>query len=624
MSGSDQGCGTFAFGSFRLDPVGRTLQQDGTRLHLSARLFDTLLYLVENHDRLVTREELHQAVWSTHTVADDSLGRAISSLRLALRNAGGDGLIITAPGRGYRFGTRVRQEFEDNPQASPDPPLPMVPPRRMARWPILACAALAVSGLAAFSLTPRPDPAGTTFAPPPRSIAVLPFVNRGADAADTIYADGIAQELINALGRIDDMKVAASTSSFLFRDRRTTIGDIARQLNVGAVLEGSVQRANAHVHVTVELIDAQSGFQLWSRVFDENPENAQAMQSEIAAAAVTHLKGVILGDEITQLTLGGTANPAAFDAYLKGVAELRALDANANRRAVAAFNQAVAIDPQFALAFARRARALAFIGTFGDSPDVDYSHRVMAAALADARHAVSLAPDLGSAHADLAFALQTGLVDLREAEAEYRRAVALAPGDAATLLDYARFQLQMGQTAEAIAVAQRAVALDPLAARTHARYAIILEYARRYADARQTLHRAMVLDQGRKDYERITLGMLETLEGHAAAAQRVCAGDVDYRDMMCLAIADHMLGRQADAAAELAKAQAVLGGNGAFLYARVLAHWGQTDAALGWLRTAYDHRDPGLIELKIDPAFDHLRDTAQYGALIRRMSFPAL
>lgn len=618
----------FCFGSFRLDPVSRTLLQNGVRVHLAARLFDTLLYLVQHHDRLVERDELCRAIWSTHAVAEGNLGRAISSLRLALKSAGEDGLIVTAPGRGYRFGVPVRWVPAGDPFAAGAAPA-AGSTRRMQRgraWAWAACGVAAfgvVLGLAAWRQQPgMGGAAGADFSPPPHSIAVLPFVNRGAATADALYGDGIAQELINALGRIGDLKVAASTSSFLFRNKNTTIGDIARQLNVGAVLEGSVQRAGSRIHTTVELIDARNGFQIWSHVYDQGQDDVLAMQGQIAAAAVVSLKGVILRDETAQLNLGGTSKPAAFDAYLRGVAELRGLDPVANRRAIADFNQAIALDPGYALAFAHRARALAFIGTFGNSPDVDYSHRVMAAALEDARHAVSLAPDLGAAHADLAFVLQTSMADLTGAEAEYRRAIALAPGDAATLLNYGRFLLEMGQVQAGIDAAEQAAALDPLAASTHGNLAIILEYARRYDDARVALQRAAVLMPSNTRFGRVTLGMLETMQGHGEAALRVCGGEVDYRDMMCLAIAYHMVGRQADAARELAKARAVLGDNGAFLYARIYAQWGQPDAALQWLRTAYQLRDPGLIQLKIDPALDGIRGRPEYQELVRQVGFP--
>ncbi len=613
--------------------------QNGVRLHLPARLFDTLLYLVQHHDRLVEREELARAVWSTHAVSEGNLGRAISSLRQALKNAGEDSLIVTAPGRGYRFGVPVRMVTRHVPLPTPDP-LPMPDPPGQAETPrglgarrrtLIALGSLAlagvVAGLGTFAVLPRPPYPGsvmaTGFMPPAHSIAVLPFVNHGGNAADTLYSDGLAQELINSLGRIAGLKVAASTSSFLFRNKNATIGDIARQLNVGTVLEGSVQRAGSRIHVTVELIDAQNGFQIWSRAFDQGQDDTLAMQGAIAAAAVTSLKGVILGDEAAQLTLGGTANPAAFDAYLKGVAELHALDPDSNRRAVGDFNRAVELDPNYALAFAHRARALAFIGTFGNSPDVDYSHRVMAAALEDARHAVELAPELGAAHADLAYVLQTSLADLPGAQAEYRRAIALAPGDAATLLNYGRFQLEMGHVQDGIAAAEKAASLDPLAASTHGNLAIILEYARRYDDARLAMHRAEVLQPSNTRFQRITLGMLETMQGNADAAQHVCAGNVDYRDMMCLAIAYHMLGRQADAVGELARARAILGDNGAFLYARIFAQWGDAGQALQWLDTAYRLRDPGLVELKIDPALDPIRATPQYQELVHKMRFPS-
>jgi TolB-like protein/DNA-binding winged helix-turn-helix (wHTH) protein/Tfp pilus assembly protein PilF len=627
-----RGYGVFCFGAFRLDPVSRTLEHDGVRLHLAARLFDTLVYLVQHHDRLVEREELSRAIWSSHAVSEGNLGRAISSLRLALKNVGEDGLIVTAPGRGYRFGKPVYTEVIDRQLVSPPRPVAPAPQAEApgdwykGRRAIIVAASLAAMAAGAFALllrAPSPGRADATgFSPPPASIAVLPFVRHGESPGDSLYSEGIAQEVINALGRIGNLKVAASTSSFLFRDKNVPIRDIARQLNVGTVLEGSVQRAGSHIHVTVELIDARNGFQIWSHVYDQSQDDVLAMQGEIAAAAVTALKGVILGNEAARLTLGGTAKPAAFDAYLKGTAELKAMDASANRRATAFFNQATELDPNYALAFAARAQALAFIAAFGDSPDVDYSHRIMQAAMEDARRAVTLAPELGTAHASLAFVLQTSLTDLQGADAEYRSAIALAPGDAATLLNYGRFQVEIGHAPDGLALAEKAAALDPLSPKTYGRLTAILIYAGRYGDARIALRRVKVLQPDNTQFDRITLGLIDTLQGDFVAAQKICAGNVDYRDMMCLAIAYNKLGRQPEAEMEWAKAKSVLGDNGAYLYARIFAQWGQPAAALQWLQTAYRLRDPGLIELKADPALNPIRATPQYKALVRALGFP--
>jgi TolB-like protein/DNA-binding winged helix-turn-helix (wHTH) protein len=633
LDGLNHGYEVFCFSGFRLDPVSRTLLQNGVRVPLSARLFDTLLYLVKHHDRLVERGELCREIWSTHAVSEGNLGRAISSLRLALKSAGEDYLIITAPGRGYRFGKPVRVERVNQSEAALAGPGGANPPatapglNRAGLRATIFGVLVAVIAVGAISVLLRPSRPGsadaTAFMPPPRSIAVLPFVGHGADAVTTLYSDGIAQELINALGRVEGLEVAASTSSFQFRNKNAMIGDIARRLNVGSVLEGSVQRAGSRIHVAVELIDAHSGFQIWSHVYDQRQDDVLAMQGRIAAAAVTALKGVILGNGAEQLTLGGTANPAAFDAYLRGEAEAKALDAAANRRAIAYFNQAVALDPKYALAFVGRARALTLISTFGDSPDVGYSHRVMQAARKDAQAAVLLAPELGAAHAALAFALQASLADLVGADAEYRRAIALTPSDAATLLDYGRFQLEMGQVQDGITAAERAAALDPLSGRTYRRLAIILTYARRYGDAKTALDRARVLQPNDALFNRVTLGLLDVMQGDFVAAERVCAGNVDFRDMMCLAMADHMLGRQADAEAEFAKARAALGDNGAYIYARIFAQWGQPLAVLHWLQTAYQLRDPGLIELKIDPIMDLISGTRDYRDLVDKLGFPA-
>jgi serine/threonine-protein kinase len=637
--------GVYEFGPFRLDPISRTLSHAGTRVWLAPRLFDTLLHLVESRGRLVSRDELMQAVWPARTVDQTSLGMAVSSLRTALKQHGAaDNLIITAPGRGYRFGARVTF----TPHILPDPdPMPAALPAAAARPPppavagwrgrrvALPLAALAL-GLAAFGLVrwqaaalrapiaPRVPAASMppAFTPPPHSIAVLPFTNMSGTPNDDYFAEGLSEELINALGRSGALRVAAGVSSFSFRNRPATVTEIARQLNVGLLLEGSVRRTGTRVRVIAQLIDAITGFQVWSQSYDRAPGDMLALQGDIAAACIASLKLILLPNEVARLTLGGTTDPRAFDAYLSGLPHATDSDDDGERQAIAAFSRAIALDPHYALAYAERARALAYLGANGVFTDVAASHALMAASQRDADQAVALAPELGEAHAALGFVLKCRLSDLARAGAEYRRATELAPGDATILLRYALFELVLGHFNQAVEAAEHAASLDPLAPKTYRTLARILAYARRFDDAHAALRHARGLLPADPGADRTDLAFVQMMQGDVEGARQSCGAEHDPHFLTCVAWVDHALGRQADAEAAFAGLRAAIGDNGAYLYANMMADWGRTAEALTWLQTAYRLRDPGLIDMRIDPLIGRLRDTPQFKQIEASLGFP--
>jgi serine/threonine-protein kinase len=659
MDGPARSVGAYAFDRFQLDPVGRTLTCEGAPVRLAARLFDTLLYLVEHHGRLVERDELLRAVWPARTVDATSLGMAISSLRAALKPHGAaENLIVTAPGRGYRFGARVTiVPMQDRPASAADmallpaaerppfvggaaeqpsfvgsaaerPPLvggaaerPPSPPRQRWLWigGIAACVALAA---VLNGRMPRAPFGGGQVVPPPHSIAVLPFDNMSGDARETYFADGLSEELIDALGRVGALRVAARVSSFSFRGKSTTVADIGRQLHVGTLLEGSLRRDGGRVRVTVQLIDAVSGFQMWSRSYDRDQGDVLMLEGQIAGAVIASLKVVLLGDAASRLTPGGTINGRALDAYLAGLANVSEADLAADQNAIDSFTVAIRLDPNFALAFAGRARALCYLATNGTSSDPGAARRKLDAALQDAERSVALAPDLGEAHAALGFVLKSRLENLARAGAEYARAVELSPGDASISMRYALFQVALGHKQEAVDAAEHAAALDPLTPGTYRLLARVLTFAGRYEDARAALRRAQNLQPPDPAQDRQYLAFVDMWQGDTAQALHTCGGERDPRDDICLAWAYHRLGRLADAQAALRRVQAAVGDNAAFIYALLYSQWGEQDEALHWLQTAYRNADPGLVELKVVPFPEALRQTSIYQDIEHRLGFP--
>ena len=463
--------------------------------------------------------------------------------------------------------------------------------------------------------------ASAAFTPPPHSIAVLPFVNMSGDKEQEYFSDGLTEELLNSLAEINELQVAARTSAFSFKGTNTDIGTIARKLNVGAVLEGSVRRSGNTVRVTTQLINAVTGFHLWSHSYDRDLTDVLKLETEIAHAVASALKVSLLGDVATKIELGGTRNPAAFDAYLRGSKILNSwADANGAQTAIAAFTEAVSLDPTYALAFA--GRSLAYGGYATEFATGHAIRESFDKALADARRALALAPELAEGYRALAYYYTLGSLDFTQASAAYDRALALAPGDARLLRDYGRFAVIMGRTDAGLAAAQHAVALDPLNARSHQRLGQALFYARRYDDSVAALNDALALnpDEPGLYAER---GLAFYLLGDFQGARATCESKSDHwASEWCLAVAYEKLGRHADAEAAVAKLTARIGDAAAYQYATIYAQWGNRARALEWLEAALRLRDTGFALLKTDPLMDPLREEPRFQAVMQELRFP--
>jgi TolB-like protein len=480
----------------------------------------------------------------------------------------------------------------------------------------VASAALRSTGAA--SSTPATEAA---FAPPPHSIAVLPFVNMSGDASQEYFSDGLTEELLNSLSRINELQVAARTSAFSFKGKDTDIGTIARKLNVGAVLEGSVRRSAHTVRITAQLINAVTGFHLWSRTYDRNLGDILALQTEIANAVASALKVTLLGDEAAKIEVGGTHNAAAFDAHLRALqAYWKVRNAKESQGVLAGFTEAIRLDPDYAVSYADRSMALV---AFATQWAVTASAVPIALdkALADARKAVALAPDLGEGHLALAVVYAPLLREFMHTLEEYERALALAPGNVRVLRDYGAFAVDMGRTDSGLKSIRRAVELDPLNANSYTYLGAALLALRRYEEAIAAYKEALAVGG---DPGPAAIGEAYYLLGDLQSARTSCEDNaretVDVQ--ICLALTYDKLGRHADAEAELAKIKATAGDTGAYGYAAIYSQWGHTAKALEWLETALRLRDPSLESLKTEPLLDPLRKEPRFQAIERELKFP--
>jgi TolB-like protein/Flp pilus assembly protein TadD len=460
-----------------------------------------------------------------------------------------------------------------------------------------------------------------TFSPPPHSIAVLPFVNLSGDKEQEYFSEGLTEEVLNSLARLDELHVAARTSSFSFQGEHPDIAAVAHKLNVAAVLEGSVRREGHTVRITTQLVNGVTGFHMWSETYDRDLKDMLKLQTEIANAVASALKVTLLGDVAARIEVGGTRNPTAFDAYLRAskAAQLM-LDGRDVPGVAAAYSEAIRLDPNFALAFAGRSLTFTVLAAEWSVGTAIRENFVKAEA--DARRAIALAPELAEAHAALAYVSMYGTLDFRLAQKEYERAVALAPGNALVLRVFSEFTVKMGHFDDAIASAHRAVVLDPLNADSYTELGYVFLVARRYVQAVTAYEDGISVNPERKDaygFRGLAFYGLGDLD-HARAS---CETYRDYWvSRKCLAMVYSKLGRQADGVAEIDNLKAAYGDTGAYEYATIYAQWGDRAMALKWLDTAVSRRDSGLSNLKTDRLMDPLRNEPRFQAVLRELRFP--
>jgi TolB-like protein/Tfp pilus assembly protein PilF len=478
---------------------------------------------------------------------------------------------------------------------------------------------------AAEAPTTTPAPA---FNPPTHSIAVLPFTNMSGDKEQEYFSDGLSEELLNSLARINELQVAARTSSFYFKGEHADLATIAHKLNVASVLEGSVRRSGHTIRVTAQLNNALTGYQLWSQTYDRDLGDMLKLQTDIAAAVASALKITLLGDVAAKTEIGGTRNPLAFDAYLRasnayrrfGPVNLAAggLNEEGLQSAIAAYTEAIHADPDYALAYAGRSVAFAdFARALVKGTEVgDYLNK----AQLDAHKAITLTPDLADGHLALAnfFA---GSLELTDALHEYERALALAPGDARVLREYGAFAVIIGRSEAGLAAAHRLLVLDPLNSTNHFGLGVSLMFARRYGEAKKAFTDAKALGQDDVSVN-MWLGITYYLSGDFERARATCVRAGEVNGPWCLAMIYDKLGRHTEAETMLGKVRIIAGDRLAEGYADIYAQWGDTARALDWLETAMRNRDPYLAYTKVNFFFDPLRNEPRFQAIERALKFP--
>lgn len=448
------------------------------------------------------------------------------------------------------------------------------------------------------------------------SIAVLPFKDLGADKEQAYFAEGLTEEVRASLRRIAGLKVLAATSSEAASEEKADAKTIARKLDVAWLLEGSAQLAADKVRIAVNLTDGDTGFSQWSTKVDRKLTDIFALQSEIAALVARAMSITIVPAEAPK---GGTKNVEAYEHFLRGRALFNlGKDEPTDRAALAQYDAAIGIDPQFARAHAARSRVIAAIA-------VEYAPASQLKLLYDdairaAQRAIDIAPDLAEAQLAMGFALFTGRLDVARARPFYDRAHALAHGNADILLLFALYCSRAGRAEHGQMAIAEALALDPLNARTHRASGSIEYAARNYRAALAPLARALELNPNLSNahslvgYSKMMLGDLP------GAAKAFEAEPHDIFRLSGLAIAKRRMGNEAAARRYFDQLVSEAGDAALYQQAQVLAQWGRKDEAIAALEKAHTVGDSGLIYFATDPLLDPLRKEPGFARLGREMA----
>ena len=453
---------------------------------------------------------------------------------------------------------------------------------------------------------------------PDKSIAVLPLINESGDPKDEYFSDGLSEELIAALAQISGLKVIGRSSSFRFKDRKEEPRAIGEKLGVATLLDGTVRKQGDRVRIVAELVNAADGIQLWTQTFDRQLKDIFAVQEEIARAVAESLKITLLGADSRSAQGSAPDNAEAHNAYLQGHFHLLRRNVEDFRKAIAYYDQAIQLDPHYALAYAERAEALAFMGDLTGERPTAYPK-----ARSDAEKAVAIAPALAEARAALGWI--RCLVDWKFAEglAELKRAKELSPANPTANDLLARIIVYLGRFEEAERQARQAVELDPLSTVTQGNLARVLYYAGKLDEADAVARKGAELQPtGAGSHRWQVLIAAQRGDWEAALREAQLEPDEGFRRFE-LAVAQYVVGDRQAADAALADLIAKAREGFAYQIAEVYAVRGEKDKAFEWLQVSFDDRDAGMLGLLVDPLLRSLRDDPRYKNLLVKLGLPA-
>ncbi|HET9406388.1 MAG TPA: tetratricopeptide repeat protein [Candidatus Sulfotelmatobacter sp.] len=606
----------------RLDLSRYELSRDGRPLKLERQPMELLIFLVQRKGQLITRSDIVEKLWGKDIFVDvdPSINAAVRKIRYALKDDPANPRFLeTVIGKGYRYiGDIEIISAPVGPQESAAQEGPALVPKPRRVWAAVISILAAVLLFALFFSNPgwrRAQVRGRRATPEPiHSLAVLPLENLSHDGAQDYLADGITQELITALSKLGALRVISRTSVMRFKDTRLPLPEIARELNVDAVVEGSILQSRHRVRITAQLIQAPQEKQLWAETYDRDMRDVLALQTDVAAAIAKQIKAEITSVESAELARAQQVDPEAYQLYLQGLYYVDKGGEESSTLSLGYFQKAVAKDPSYARGWAGLARAYNHIEDYASAKEA-------------AKRAIALDENMGEGHATLAFAAWNHDLDWTIAEEEFKRAIQLDPTSATPHHGYATYLAALRRHEEAEIEMRRAVELDPLAPLANTNLGSIYWSSHDFDRAVQQLKKALEIDPNFPDAH-LYLGMV--YESMASYDQALAEFE------KCRTIAN-----SPEAEAEIARVHAARGSReealhslsrltirhkhgecSAYDVALVYAGLGDKDQAFQWLQNSRAEHPSDLLELNDDLRFDSLRSDPRFRDLLRSVNYP--
>jgi TolB-like protein/DNA-binding winged helix-turn-helix (wHTH) protein/Flp pilus assembly protein TadD len=606
----------YEFGPFRIDTQERVLYRGEEMIPLTPKAVDTLLVLIASRERVIDKDELLKSVWPDTYVEEGALAKNVSALRKAL--AGGtDEYIATVHKRGYRFVAAVRDlaPVKDVPTSVPGPN-----PRKWFKrlvW-VIPAVLLILLAVPAYRWFVGLFPAGTRRI---MSLAVLPLDNPSKDAAQEYFTEGMHEELINTLEKIEALRVISRTSAMIYKGAHKPLPQIARELNVDAIVEGSVLLPEKRVRITVALFEGKTEKQLWAQSYERDLRDVLALQAEVASAIAREIQVKLTRQEKQRLAQTRQVDPESYLAYSYGRYYWNKRTPEGFQKAIEYFQRAIAKDLTYAPAHAGLADALALLGSIGSGALAP--KQVMPKAKEAALEAVRLDDNLAESHTSLAYVKLSYDWDLEAAAREFRRAIELNPSYATAHHWYAHYFLARGQTQQAVAEVERAQTLDPLSFIINVGVGWCYYHARQYDKAIEQYRKTLDLNPDfpltyctlgmayvqKKSYEEALaeFNKAKALPGSPAFAVANIAGTYA------------LSGRRTEARRLLAELRKAASQQyvPAIYVAAVYAALDENDQAMTWVQKAYDERSDYIVYLRTEPSFDSLRSDPRFQHLLQ-------
>jgi TolB-like protein/DNA-binding winged helix-turn-helix (wHTH) protein/Tfp pilus assembly protein PilF len=617
------------FGPFEFDTQVGLLRKHGIRIKLHRQPAQVLSRLVSQPGEIVTREQFRTLLWRDDTFVDfdHGLNNAINRLRDVLGDAATDPRYIeTVPKSGYRFVAATKELLPQVPQAdsltdlaktasAAESPVASGETHRsgqIAGWWRVAAVILMGLTLGMSGGIPRSPQR------PIRSLVVLPFENLSADSSQDYFSDGMTDALITELARVSSLRVISRTSAMQYKKSQKTLPEIARDLNVDAVVEGSVSRTDERIRITAQLIQADTDRHLWAQSYNRGLRDVLSLQQDVARSIVGAVQARIDPRADPTVAETGAVNPVAYEAYLKGLYFSRETFPG-DEKAIHFFEEAAALDPKYGAAHAALAELYAWDGGRLEK------------ARDEAELALGLDERLSTAHAALAWVKYIVDWEFTGAETEYRRALDLSSGNVEAHQAYGYFLACRGRMPEAFAQMEAARQLDPISPKMNMLYGLVLFQDRRYREAQEKFDRVLELDPHSLNTRRHMLRNFEQM------------GDFPRAIGLYSRVASWF--GESDAAAnlhalQLRRAYEQSGPTGYWQQrlfiekhqdrdaisplriAEVEAHLGNVGPAIAILEQLYESKDGSLVRLLNGPQFDALRGNTRYQDLLVRMGFP--